>query len=80
MKKYFIWILLVIGVIILCVWWLIPSNTSTSNGSPVVGDRDCSDFSTQRDAQAFFESNGGPTNDFHGLDRDKDGVVCETLP
>lgn len=42
-------------------------------------DRDCSDFRTQREAQEFFEANGGPSKDSHNLDRDKDGRVCETL-
>lgn len=42
------------------------------------GDRDCSDFSTQRAAQSFFSSEG--PGDPHGLDRDGDGRVCETLP
>lgn len=44
------------------------------------GDYDCSDFSTQYEAQDFFESEGGPGDDYHGLDRDEDGVACETLP
>lgn len=44
------------------------------------GDYDCSDFSTQEEAQEFFESEGGPGDDYHNLDRDGDGVVCETLP
>lgn len=43
-------------------------------------DKDCSDFSTQREAQSFFEANGGPSNDPHNLDRDGDGRVCESLP
>ncbi len=42
-------------------------------------DKDCKDFKTQREAQEFFEAND-PTNDPHGLDRDEDGRVCETLP
>lgn len=42
-------------------------------------DKDCKDFKTQREAQAFFEAND-PTNDPHRLDRDEDGRVCETLP
>lgn len=42
------------------------------------GDRDCGDFSTQAQAQAFFRTQG--SGDPHGLDRDGDGVVCETLP
>lgn len=42
-------------------------------------DRDCGDFRSQREAQEFFEANGGPAKDPHGLDRDKDGKVCESL-
>jgi len=42
------------------------------------GDRDCSDFSTQAAAQAFFLSAGGPSQDPHGLDADGDGVACES--
>jgi hypothetical protein len=44
------------------------------------GDRDCSDFTYQEDAQAFFIANGGPTSDPHRLDGDNDGVACDTLP
>ncbi len=44
-------------------------------------DRDCADFSTQAEAQGFFESHGGSaTNDFDHLDGDGDGVACESLP
>lgn len=42
------------------------------------GDKDCSDFSTHEEAQRFFEAQG--SSDPHRLDRDKDGVACETLP
>ncbi len=41
------------------------------------GDRDCSDFSSQEEAQDFFESEGGPEEDPHGLDADNDGQACE---
>jgi endonuclease YncB( thermonuclease family) len=41
-------------------------------------DRDCSDFSSQASAQAFFVANGGPASDPHGLDADHDGVACES--
>ncbi len=56
-----------------------PSTTRTTlpTGGP---DKDCPDFSTQRQAQVFFEANGGPSKDPHNLDRDGDGRVCETLP
>jgi hypothetical protein len=40
-------------------------------------DYDCSDFSSQAEAQRFFEQ-AGP-GDPHRLDRDNDGVACETL-
>lgn len=38
-------------------------------------DRDCSDFSTQAQAQQYM-SPGDP----HGLDRDGDGRACDSLP
>lgn len=41
-------------------------------------DRDCSDFATQAEAQAFFEATG--PGDPHRLDQDHDGVACESLP
>lgn len=44
------------------------------------GDKDCSDFSTHAEAQAFFISQGGPSSDPHKLDADHDGLACETLP
>lgn len=43
------------------------------------GDKDCKDFSTQAEAQRFFEEQGGPDKDSHNLDRDGDGIVCESL-
>lgn len=40
----------------------------------------CDDFSTHSQAQSVYESCGGVTNDIHQLDRDKDGLACESLP
>jgi Excalibur calcium-binding domain len=40
-------------------------------------DLDCSDFATQALAQASFNATPGDPND---LDRDNDGIACETLP
>ncbi len=37
----------------------------------------CSDFKTQPEAQAVYEQ---CDTDISGLDRDKDGIVCESLP
>ncbi|WP_079526167.1 thermonuclease family protein [Halobacillus hunanensis] len=42
-------------------------------------DRDCGDFSTHQQAQAFFEATGGPASDPHRLDGEGDGLVCESL-
>jgi micrococcal nuclease len=47
---------------------------------PFGSDRDCGDFRTHADAQAFFIAAGGPRTDRHRLDADHDGIACETLP
>lgn len=57
-----------------------PASTANLRYDPFGADRDCGDFSTQREAQAFFEAAGGPATDRHRLDRDRDGRVCESLP
>lgn len=44
-------------------------------------DKDCSDFSTQAEAQRYFESQGGsPTNNVDRLDANGDGIACNALP
>ena len=56
-------------------------STNSSGGSnSLEGDKDCSDFKTQNEAQDFFISQGGPSSDPHKLDADKDGIVCESRP
>ena len=53
--------------------------TSSIGGSREIrGDKDCSDFATQSEAQKFYEEQGGPNSDPHRLDRDRDGIACET--
>ena len=42
-------------------------------------DKDCSDFSNQKQAQSFYESHN-PSKDPHGLDADGDGIACESNP
>jgi endonuclease YncB( thermonuclease family) len=49
-----------------------------SGSSAPVDDRDCSDFDTQEEAQAFFERH--QPGDPHNLDGDGDGRACESLP
>ena len=46
----------------------------------IAQDVDCPQFATHEEAQAFFEAEGGPASDPHGLDADDDGLACETLP
>lgn len=43
------------------------------------GDYDCSDFYSWEEAQEFFEDEGGPDDDWHNLDRNGDGIACESL-
>lgn len=50
----------------------------SSGGDSQVADKDCSDFDTQPEAQAFFEAH--QPGDPHRLDGDGDGEACESLP
>lgn len=45
--------------------------------APAVADLDCGHFQFQEDAQAVLDKD---RSDPHGLDRDKNGIACETLP
>ena len=57
--------------------------TKTENGTWLIGECEkrenfnCDNFAYQEEAQTLFEECGGVGNDVHGLDRDKDGIVCE---
>ncbi len=53
--------------------------TDTTKGKQA-NDYNCSDFSTQPEAQSFFEKVGGTKNDVNRLDGNKDGQACESLP
>jgi hypothetical protein len=57
-----------------------PSAGYTGPYDPHGPDRNCSDFATHAEAQAFYEAAGGPTQDPHHLDSDRNGVACEDLP
>ena len=65
-----------------------PSTTGTPQLTPTIPslalrydptgqDRNCDDFSTWREAQAFFLAT---QNDSHGLDPESNGIDCENLP
>ena len=43
-----------------------------------LADMDCKDFRSQEEAQAYFDAQG--PGDPDRLDRDNDGIACETLP
>lgn len=45
----------------------------------MAGDKDCSDFPTQRAAQKWFEHHH-PKADPSRLDADHDGIACEDNP
>lgn len=55
------------------------ASTSNLKYDPFGPDRDCGDFSSQQEAQEFFEAAGGPESDPHDLDRDGDGIACDSL-
>ena len=57
-----------------------PSTAEPGTYDPLGPDRDCSDFATQREAQRFYLAAGGPGQDRHRLDGDRDGIACERLP
>jgi hypothetical protein len=49
-------------------------------GAKYTDEYNCSDFSTQPEAQRFFDKAGGVSQDTNRLDGDKDGIACEDLP
>jgi hypothetical protein len=55
-----------------------PTEQASVPTSYVGGDRDSPDFGSQAEAQRFFIANGGPSYDPHKLDRDNDGIACES--
>ena len=57
-----------------------PTGTGSLLYDPDGPDRDCGDFDTWDEAQAFFIAAGGPDKDRHRLDGDGDGEACASLP
>jgi len=54
--------------------------TTDSSKGKKADEYNCDDFSTQPEAQGFFEKVGGVGNDVNRLDGNKDGDACESLP
>ena len=59
-----------------------PTTTTPAGPCPCNADVfNCSDFNTQADAQACYEyCLDLGAGDIHGLDRESDGIACESLP
>jgi hypothetical protein len=56
---------------------VVPDGTA---GAKYTDEYNCTDFTTQPEAQRFFDKAGGVGHDTNRLDGDKDGVACEDLP
>jgi hypothetical protein len=53
---------------------------AVESGGKYTDEYNCDDFTTQPEAQKFFEKAGGTRADTNRLDGDKDGTACESLP
>ena len=53
---------------------------AVSRDAAAIRDKDCADFTTQKKAQRFYVKQGGPQQDPHRLDADRDGIACEKNP
>jgi len=51
-----------------------------ASGGKYTDEYNCDDFSTQPEAQKFFDRAGGVSKDTNRLDGDNDGEACESLP
>jgi len=49
-------------------------------GGKYTDEYNCDDFTTQVEAQVFYDKAGGVKGDVNRLDANKDGVPCESLP
>lgn len=56
---------------------VVPAGTT---GAKYTNEYNCDDFTTQPEAQSFFERAGGVKGDTNRLDGNKDGDACESLP
>ena len=57
----------------------IPTSDVELRYDPDGPDRNCGDFDTWEEAQAFYIAAGGPDADPHRLDGNKDGSACDSL-
>ncbi|MEJ2865338.1 excalibur calcium-binding domain-containing protein [Actinomycetospora flava] len=60
---------------------LVASGLALGAGVAAAADKNCSDFTSQPQAQAYFTANGGSAiNNVNNLDADHDGMACDTHP
>ena len=57
----------------------VPASDGELRYDPDGPDRNCGDFDTWDEAQAFYIAAGGPATDRHRLDGDGDGEACNSL-
>ncbi len=68
-----------VAIIPLLLILLFPLSSSSGTVLAATG-KNCSDFKTQSEAQAYFDKQGGSkSNDADSLDADHDGIPCESL-
>lgn len=58
----------------------VKGNVVTDGTGKATDEYNCADFTTQPDAQAFFDKAGGVEGDTNNLDGDNNGVACQDLP
>ena len=85
MNKILIWalgilILIIIGVFVFFI--LVSDEKEVAKDSEFNCESNtynCDDFLTQEEAQIVYEECGGVNNDIHQLDKDGNGLACESL-
>ena len=56
---------------------VVPAGTANAKATD---EYNCADFSTQPEAQKFYNNAGGVKGDINQLDKNKDGTPCVALP
>ena len=85
MNKILIWALGILVLIIMgvFVFFILVSDekeiTLDSEYDCESNTYNCGDFETQSEAQIVYEECGGVDNDIHQLDKDGNGLACESL-
>ena len=85
MNKILIWalgilILIIIGVFVFFILVSDEKEITVETGFNCESNTyNCDDFLTQEEAQIVYEECGGVNNDIHQLDKDGNGLACESL-